>query len=258
MAHFYFDESIQDKGAFIVGAFIFGPDAEAVVSEAIAKVGLKPGVDEFKSSARMSEHPEQIELRDELRDIATNYRIGVVVLPSVDRPKLGTFALQALDQFVHANDLMGQPDLEVFLDQGIFTSSAGASEIATTLGVRSYCRVNHEQDSRLIKGLQIADLVAHTSGLMLLDSLGLLKKVVKAGPNSGHDENLEIDLGFEMWARLRYQFFNAGSVIGQDDQYAGAIVKVGRNGLFIAPSCSSELRTSAMIRFDECYLGCIH
>jgi hypothetical protein len=111
---------------------------------------------------------------------------------------------------------------------------------------------------RIVKGLQIADLVAHTSGLMLLDSLGLLKKVVKAGPNSGYDENLEIDLGFEMWASLRYQFFNAGSVVNQDDLYAGALVKVGANGLFVAASCPPELRAAAESRCDECYLGCIH
>ena len=258
MAHFYFDESIQDKGAFIVGAFAFGPNAESAVSEAIARVGLKPGVDEFKSSARMSEHPEQVKLREELRVISAHYRVGVVVVPSVDRPRLGTFALQALDQFARTNGLQGQPNLEVFLDQGIYASAAGASETAAALGLENYCRIRPEQDSRSVKGLQIADLVAHTSGLILLDSLGLLKKVVKAGPNSGYDENLEMDLGFEMWASLRYQFFNAGPVVGQDEIYSGALVKVGPNGLFVAPSCSAELRAAAENRFDECYLGCIH
>ena len=258
MAHFYFDESIQDKGSFIVGAFIFGADAESSVSQAILKVGLKPGVDEFKSSARMSEHPEQVELRGELRRIAANYRVGVLVAPTIDRPSLGTFALQALDQFARANRLLGRPSLELLLDQGIFASAAVASQIAATLGVDDYCQVRPEQDSRSVKGLQIADLVAHTAGLMLLDSLGLLKKVVKAGPNSGYDEDLKIDLGFEMWASLRYQFFNAGPVAGQDDMYAGALVKVGANGLFVTPSCPPDLRAVAESRFDECYLGCIH
>lgn len=257
MSHFYFDESIQDKGKFIAAAYVFGANAEVPVSMALEKIGLKPGVDEFKSSARMSEHPEQVKLREELQIIAQDYRIGVVVLPSIDRPKIGTYALQALDQFVHANNLKGQPNLEVFLDEGLYTSPASASKIAFDIGV-NYCRVNPEQDSRSIKGLQIADLVAHTAGLMLLDSLGLLSKMVKAGPNSGYDEDIEIDLGFEMWASLRYQFFNAGSVIGQDDRYAGAPVNVGQNGLFIAPSCSAELRAAAESRFETCYLGCIH
>ncbi len=258
MAHFYFDESIQDKGAFILGAFAFGADADSTVSEAIAKAGLTPGVDEFKSSTRMSEHPEQVELRDGLRAIIADYRVGVLVVPSSDRPSLGTFALQALDQFARSNGLIGRPGLEVFLDQGIFPSTAGALQIAAALGVDRYCRVKPEQDSRIIKGLQLADLVAHTAGLMLLESLGPLRKMVKAGPNSGYDEDLDIELGFEMWASLRYQFFNAGPVAGQDEIYAGGLVKVGPHGLFVAPSCPPDLRAAAESRFDECYLGCIH
>ena len=57
MPNFYFDESIQTKAQFIVGAYVYCPDAETAVSNAIKRVGLHAGVDEFKSSARMSEHP---------------------------------------------------------------------------------------------------------------------------------------------------------------------------------------------------------
>ncbi len=171
---------------------------------------------------------------------------------------LGQFALQGLDQIAQANRLAGRTDVEAFLDEGLFHSSDEAASVAAALGVSAYCHVRPEQDSRAIKWLQLADLVAQTAGLMLLDSLGLLKKVVKAGANSGYDEDLVIELGFEMWASLRYQFFNSGPVVGQDEIYSGALVQVGRNGLFIAPSCSTALRAAAQSRFDQCYLGCIH
>jgi hypothetical protein len=137
-------------------------------------------------------------------------------------------------------------------------ASASAAKIAAQIGIDQYCSVLPEQDSRETKGLQLADLVAHTAGLMLLDSLGLLKKVVKAGDNSGYDPDTEIQLGFEMWASLRYHFFFAGPVPEQDEVYKGALTKVGSNGLFIAPSCDDKLRAAAIDRFHECYLGCIH
>jgi hypothetical protein len=244
MAHFYFDESIQERGAFIVGAYVYGPNAEGPVSAALAQVGLQPGVDEFKSSSRMSGHPEQVKLREELQLIVRDYRVGVLVALLADRASLGQFALQGLDQIAQANRLVGRPD--------------EAARVAAALGVNVYCQVRPEQDSRAIKGLQIADLVAHTAGLMLLDSLGLLKKVVKAGVNSGYDEDHEIELGFEMWASLRYQFFNSGPVVEQDEIYRGALVQVDRNGLFVAPSCSDDLRAAAERRFAQWYLGCIH
>jgi hypothetical protein len=195
MPHFYIDDSIQDRGDFVVGALVFGPDAEASVSAAIQKTGLKPEVDEFKSSARMSEHPEQVRLRYELRGVLDNYRVGVLVIPRQERSKLGHYALQAVDQFVNTNRLQ-KADLRVFLDEGMFASAAAASQSAAAIGIDQYCQVLAEQNSKRIKGLQLADLAAHTAGLMLLDSLGLLKKMVEAGPDSGYQTDTEIELGF--------------------------------------------------------------
>lgn len=259
MRHCYFDESIQERGGFIVGAYVFGDDADASVSRALEHVGLKPGLDEFKSSAQMSAQPVQQHLRDELREIVRDYRVGVLVAPLEDRANLGSLALEGLDQIARANRLNGSTGLqEAFMDEGLFSSGEQAAKCAATVGIAGYCTVRTEQDSRVIKGLQIADLVAHTAGVMLLDSLGLLTKRVRAGANSGYDENFEIDLGFEMWASLRYQFFYAGPVAGQDEIYRGALMHVGENGLFVAPSCSTRLRSAAEGRFGECYLGCVH
>jgi hypothetical protein len=39
--------------------------------------------------------------------------------------------------------------------------------------------------------------------VMLLERLGHLKKMVKGGANSGYDPDLDIGLGFELWASLR-------------------------------------------------------
>jgi hypothetical protein len=199
-----------------------------------------------------------VKLREALRGILSSYRVGVLVVPRHERNQLGRYALQAVDQFSNANDLRKGSELRVFLDEGLFESLRVASQCIDEVGIGQYCLVLPEQDSRQIKGLQLADLAAHTAGLMLLDSLGLLKKVVKAGPGSGYDEDTKIERGFEMWTGMRYQFFFAGPVAQQDEIYNGALTKVGQNGLFIAPSCDAKLRAAAIGRFDECYLGCIH
>jgi len=258
MPNFYFDESIQTNAQFIVGAYVYGLDAETAVAGAIECVGLRPGIDEFKSSARMSEHPEQVRLRGELFEVIRSYRIGVLVAPITERTDLWRLALEGLDQIARANRLAGTVELDAALDEGLFASTQEASRVIEASAVHAYCAVRSEQDSRQVKGLQLADLVAHTVGIMLLDSLGLVTKTVTAGPNSGYDEDLDIGLGFYLWAGLRYQFFKSGPVPDQDEIYNGALMSVGLNGLYVAPSCSDELRAAADERFGQCYVGCVH
>ncbi len=258
MGYFYFDESIQERGGFIVGAYVYGPDADVEVTTALERVGLRPGVDEFKSSARMSAHPEQVALRAELKRLLVNFRVGVLVTPNDDRATLGAEALRCLDQIARANELAKGERLMAFFDQGVFGSPGQAAALSGSIGLNQYCDVKAEQDSRAVKGLQLADLVAHTAGIMLLETLGLVRKQVKAGPHSGYEPDMELDLGFEMWASIRYQFFHAGPMEQQEDVYQGALMEVGVNGLYVSQACSPALRAGALARFGRCYLGCIH
>lgn len=240
-----------------MGAYVFGPDGDLSVSDALQRCGLRPGIDEFKSSARMHEHPEQVALRAELQRVLQEYRIAALVMPSTERDSLGREALRGLDQIARANGL-ASARLDASFDEGVFASVRQALEMSAALRIDDYCEVRSEQDSRLVKGIQLADLVAHTCATMLLETLGLVKKQVKAGPNSGYDPDIELELGFELWAGLRYQFFHGGPVEGQEEVYQGALMRVGVHGLYIADTCSRELRDAADNRFGECYLGCIH
>jgi len=255
---FYFDESIHDRrGQFILGAFVFGPDPSAAIRDAITAVGLDPDRDEFKSSTKMSEHPEHQALRAQLHDILQpTYRYGVVVVPARERPSLGREALIGLAKICHANGLTHRRE-DAYFDAGIFSSARRGLELADQIGVSGYCDVHPEEDSRRAKGLQLADLVAHTCGTMLLDALGLLCKTVKAGPNSGYPPNLDMELGFELWATVRWQFFSGGfqtNVRSNEDM----VVDVAGYGLHVAESCSPELHDAALARFGKQYLGCIH
>jgi hypothetical protein len=254
---FYFDESIHERGGFILGAYVYGPDPTVAIDTALRSVGMEPGRDEYKSSAPMTEGSVHPELRRELNKILQwTYRYGVVVLPSEERSTLGREALIGLAKICRSNRLDGSPQTAYF-DQGIFATAAQVIDWAQDLGLSAHCEVLPEQDSRLVRGLQLADLVAHTCATMLLGTLGLVTKQVKAWPNSGYDPDLDIDLGFELWAGLRHQFFSSGL---PDDIRSNEemVVDVEPYGLHIAEACDASLREAAHRRFAKQYLGCIH
>lgn len=259
MGHFYFDETIQERGGFIIGAFVYSPnDISPLVFSAIEQVGLRPGVDEFKSGTRMDRNPKQAELRNRLMGILSNTRVGVVVVPAAERTLLGHHALLGLRKMLSANGLAEKPH-SVFLDQGITVDRGSCKDLLGGPGV--FCKIYLSQDSKLIGGIQLADLTAYLLGGMLLESLGLVSKLVRAGQNSGYDPDLEIELGFELWASLRYQFFkapqpNSGAI--PEDPVGDPVFDVENFGLHISDGCPQALKDAAVQRFGTCYLGCIH
>lgn len=257
MGFFYVDESIQQRAGFIVGAFVYSDtDLTPAVFERIASVGLRPGVDEFKSGMRMDRHPEHGAAREALRSLLQGTRVGLAVVPADRRDDLGIEALLGLEKIIRANELTAAGH-HVYFDQGITVRPDRADTFVRRVGV--HCEILLNQDSRLVGGVQVADLAAHSMGVMLLESLGILKKTVKAGENSGYDPDLDIELGFELWASLRYAFFKAPQPIpGPVDPLGDLMFDVANYGLHVASSCSETLQSAALKRFGECYLGCIH
>lgn len=257
MGFFYFDESIQQRAGFIIGAFVYSEtDLTPPVFEAIATAGLQPGVDEFKSGARMDGRPEHANAREALRGLLQSLRIGLVVVPAGGRGDLGTEALAGLDKIIRANELTTSGH-RVYFDEGITVESRLVENFVARIGVP--CEIFLSQNSKSVGGIQVADLAAHSMGVMLLEHLGHLKKTVKAGENSGYDPDLDIELGFELWASLRYAFFKASQPIpGPEDPLGDLMFDVENYGLHVAPSCDDALHTAALERFGECYLGCIH
>ena len=257
MGFFYIDESIQQRAGFIVGAFVYSEvDLTPAVFEGIAAAGLRPGADEFKSGMRLDRRPERAAARESLRELLQRTRVGLVIVPADRRQELGTEALDGLEKIIRANELTAGGH-HAYFDQGIIVKSDLAGSLSRRVGVR--CDVLPNQDSKSVGGLQVADLAAHSMGVMLLESLGHFKKTVKAGENSGYDPDLDIELGFELWASLRYAFFKAPQPIpGPEDPLGDLMFDVASYGLHVASSCSDGLRSAALERFGECYLGCIH
>lgn len=257
MGYFYFDESIHERGGFIVGAFVYSPfDLGPSVDAVVASVGLTPRVDEFKSNAKMSSNPVTRMLRSGIGGLLSTSKVAVVILPRVDRNRLGQEALKALTRLVSVNDLSSEPH-SVYIDQGIKVSLQDL-EIVSQQDL--LLDVHPNQDSKLIPGIQVADLAAHRASGMLLEQMGLVTKMVKAGPNSGYDPDLDIELGFEFWAGLRYPFFKQPKLFtgDEEDMIEAATYNVEGFGLFIADSCNEVLRNASLARFGSVYLGCIH
>jgi hypothetical protein len=78
---------------------------------------------------------------------------------------------------------------------------------------------------------------------------GMLKAV--NGPN------VDINIGFEMWARQRYSFFSRPRPEASD-VYPESRIYDGSCGLYVSDGCPERLAAAALRRFGTCYLGCIH
>jgi len=181
-----------------------------------------------------------------------------VVAPEVSRSILGNESLLGLNKILTTNSFRSGSH-EVFFDEGIFTSSATGELAASQVCMGQNCTFHFEQNSITVMGLQVADLIAHTCATMMLAQLGLVKKKVKVGENSGYDPDSETEFGFELWARVRNNFFAAAPP--PVDTWKSQLdfqVEVESRGLHIADSCDTKIRDAALTRFGSMYLGCIH
>lgn len=259
MGFLFFDDSKHPTRGFSLGAFVYcEKDPTRAIHDALVRQGLSPNTNEYKSSAHIGRNPKQALLRDDLRDIMQKRcDIGIVVIPNKD--DLGFQALHLLKKMLRHRKLMSDQH-RIFFDQGMFSSAERAATLTRKLGKFENCNFYFEQDSKLIAGIQLADLVAHTCAVMLAEALGLIRKTVKAGENSGYDPDMDIELGFELWAGIRYNFLSAPPPDPDDwaEDEIQPIANVQPYGLHISDSAGCDLRDAAVGRFGSMYLGCIH
>lgn len=258
MGFFYIDESVHDEAGFIIAACTyFETDPSAQIKAAIQNNGFAPDNFEFKSGFRYANAPDRERLRDELRALLSECKLGIVVVPRAAREMLGNECLKALKQFIELNERIKEP-IEIYFDENIFRSCNDAKKKSRVLLFPESISFQFEQDSKLIRGIQIADLAAHTASIYFKERLGLLKKYIKAGDNSGYHPEMQMELGFGMWAMLRYCFFSKKLDMMIDDPISDATQSVSPFGLYISELCNEELKEKAEEAFGSVYLGCIH
>jgi hypothetical protein len=251
MSHIFFDDSHHQRGEFSLGAFaVFDRDPTDTINHAIADAGLVPGTEEYKSRHPHAADARWTKVRESLFGIASEATIGLLVAPHSDRARLGQHVLAALAHLVAENEI--PRPIVAFLDQGLFRSEHQFSGWRGESGLASDVEVHPECDSRAVPGIQVADLIAHTCAVALLGRLGISDKMIR-------DENEgEYRLSFEMWARLRYQFFRRALTDPDLQEAARAGLVDSRSGLYVAPGCPAELAEAVVGRFGRTWLGCIH
>lgn len=257
MAYLYLDDSKHHRFGFSLAAFVIcETDPTEYVSSVFRAFGYNPKEFEYKSSARMAGDRRLQDLRDALKSfIGTHCKVAVCVVDGDKR--LGPAALSLLASALDHPRLDGQSH-KVFFDEGLFQSINAATSLVDGEAAFGRCEFHFEQDSRMHLGVQLADIVAHTCSMMLLETLGhIVKKVILDMPGDSIYDGLEVELGFEMWAGIRYAFLAQNKPNPKDDDDL-AIVDVYPWGLFIDESVSEEISDAAMKRFGENYLGCIH
>lgn len=260
MAYLFLDDSKHHRSGFSLAAFaICDADPTEEMSTLFREYGFDPGAFEFKSSATMKDNNDLQALRDSLKHfIVRNCKMALCVVDSADDTKtLGPASLKLLRSALKHPWFEGRQH-EAFFDEGLFKHRSVAEALVAGDPELQNCNLYFEQDSKAVMGIQLADVLAHTCSIMLLDALGdITKKVIVDAPGDSVYDGLEVELGFEMWAGIRYAFLSQNKPNPKDD-FDLANVDVYPWGLFIDESVNERIASVAMDRFGEIYLGCIH
>jgi hypothetical protein len=209
---------------------------------------------EFKSSGIKQGNPKAQKLRIEFRDYIRSR--GNISLCITDHDKnIGPTGLDLLTKSI-SHPRLKSGSHEVFFDEGLFSSAMAGHNVANEKNVPHSCTIHFEQDSKLVPGIQLADMAAHTCAMMLLDTLGKPKKLVD-WPDSGYGHDVDIDLSFELWAYFRGSFLSI-QTHKANVEFDPTIVDVAAHGLHIDPRVNADLADAAYRRFGEMYVGCAH
>jgi hypothetical protein len=222
--------------------------------------GLRPGIDEFKSSARMDANAQMRAARENLLRLAGDEtRVGVFYGPH-ERGSLGKHSLQALQSILVRNGIPPSR-LDVYFDEGIFPTNPAAS--------RLHALFHHLRHARLHPR-------AHSFGQILKAELSGTPKLVDiGGPGTGYAQGTQAPLAWHLLMRLRYALMtrpmiqNGGTYKAATDPvvldplhddpviYGQHPIMLGW-GIQIAPESDEQLRQAVERALGRLWLGCIH
>jgi hypothetical protein len=275
LTHCYVDESVHGESGFVATAFVFGDSSlEGAVARTLSGAGLSPEKQELKSSARMDSDPRMRAARDAILGLAgSSTRIAVSIGP-YDRSTIGKHCLQALQSVLLRNGLTSTP-LDVYFDEGIFASASEAERLQALFRALDNTRIHPRENSRLVLGIQVADVVAHSVGQIVKAQIsGRSKEIEIGGPDTGYPEGTRAPLGWSLLMNLRHALLTRPMAHEGDDypletdpvvldpvhddpaEYAQHPILLGW-GVQVAPESESELRSAVERSLGKLWLGCI-
>jgi hypothetical protein len=257
LSYFYFDETIRERGEFIIGALVVSEhDLSPIVSDEWKRLGLNPELAEYKSSDPKKNCNLGVAQRHVMAELLYSSKLALTIAPMLDRRKLGQYCTDLLFQIAD-KDFIQNGDHFLYLDENIALGN-GDRERLRQLNIIPFPNSN----SKKVGGIQVADHAAHALGGMHLEEMGIINKKVRAGENSGYHPDELLELGFELWASLRYAMIGRNEHIEglspHPDDPANPYFRIDGVGLHIASTCSEMLSQQARSRFGVNYLGCIH
>jgi hypothetical protein len=256
MGLFFVDESIHEDDGFIITACVYiSQDPSKIISDILESAGFDSNRDEFKSGINFIKYPAMKVVRNNLFKVINSLQFGIIISPSSSRDKIGEESLRAIATFISANNILSP--VQAYFDQGLFPSVSKAETAKNQLGL-SYIECFFEQNSIVIRGVQLADLVAHTCSMLFKHKLGHPDKIVSYA-HSSDPANNTIELSFELFAKIRYSFFHSNTCIELDytDPIKLSTVAVEPFGLYLSSDCSGDLLEASRRAFGTLYLGCI-
>lgn len=242
----FVDESIQHELGYVCVGFAYCENSpDEAVNRAIARAGLVPSLDEYKSGARMANAEAMRELRDSIYHIVLGHcRLGLYVGSIDERPNLLVPVVATAKRLIQRNALP-RPQ-HVFVDEGI----AGAAEIGDGINLSINC------DSRHVPGIQLADFVAYHCSYLLKCSLTGEQKTIRLGSEAHPPGGQEAELDWLIRTALRRHFFVESR--GVDEmQVDDWNFKLAGYGAFISDWLRPEVKAAAEATFDSMYFGCV-
>jgi len=251
MGFIFFDESKHAKRNFHVGSFVYcDSDPSKFVDDTLSYYGYDPTSYEFKSSARMDAGHLHC-VRSELSDfVFKNCRIALCICGQ--ETNLGEASLNLLEKMLLHPTLIDKTH-NVFFDEGLFKNKTAARRSLKRHTNLSNHDFYVEQNSMAIKGIQIADHVAHSCAIMLADETGDIQKATEFGFEAGYEPPIMINIGYEIWARIRYSF-----LVGDETEEESMSYDLNEFGLYLSSDLTPAIRHAALSRFGSIYMGCIH
>lgn len=118
------------------------------------------------------------------------------------------------------------------------------------------CGFRAGEDSKKIRGLQLADHCAHMASAILLCDLGQISKKVPAGMLP-FDQKERFNLDFPMWFQFRRALASNVRTYPGEDRSPTAFADYDAFGPFVSQRCPPQVIEAALSRFGSIYMGCL-
>lgn len=272
----YVDDSIHDNFDFIALAFVFSDiDLDDYVQSALKAANLDPASAEYKSGVRMDRNPAMQIARDGLIRVVRNHvKVGLVIAQRHHDASLGRQCMQALQSILIRNGISPK-DLRVHVDEGIFTSRAQAAQIAQKFIFLSEISLFPCEKSHVCRGIQVADLVAHTLSQVVRDGVSESPRLIDAGgAANGYEEGemlllsdlLIAGFGYSMLRRsmvLEGQEFDPATdpiilALDEDATSYGLYPEALGWGVQVSQQVPDVVRNAVFKMLGRIWLGCMH